>query len=176
MNDKSNTGRIGERLVANELESHGYRVTSLNKEGNATNADLLAAKSGKHWLIQVKTSKYQRDWQVTYGYTSQEHIDGTSRHIYNEHPDGDYHADIVVLVAMKTLREYRCIVMPVDTAEKAFQLQLEEYWTKPTKRDGHAKKPARCWASLDRAIKGSPLREQERKILIEHEDAWNVLS
>jgi hypothetical protein len=40
--DKRNVGRIAERIVANELEARGFRVTDLNRQGLAANADLLA--------------------------------------------------------------------------------------------------------------------------------------
>ena len=34
---KSNVGRITERIVANELEYRGFRVSDLNKEGGSAN-------------------------------------------------------------------------------------------------------------------------------------------
>jgi hypothetical protein len=52
--NKDNVGRISERIVSNELEFRGFRVSDLNKEGTSANADLLAAKDGKTWQIQVK--------------------------------------------------------------------------------------------------------------------------
>jgi HJR/Mrr/RecB family endonuclease len=52
--NRHNVGRIAERIVSNELEYRGFRVSDLNKEGTAANADLLAARDGKTWQIQVK--------------------------------------------------------------------------------------------------------------------------
>jgi hypothetical protein len=174
----ASTGRIGERIVANELEQRGYRVINLNKDGQAVNADLLVAKAGgKSWQIQVKTHKLKAEdpWAVTYGYTSPEHISGQCNKIFNQYADGFFQAEIVVLVALKSPKEYRCIVMPLETAEKAFQLQLW-YWTTPTKK-GTVKKPARAWAFLDDAAgrEANPQLVQEREILRQHEDKWSVL-
>jgi hypothetical protein len=49
-----NVGRIAERIVSNELEFRGFRVSDLNSAGLSANADLLAAGHGKVWQIQVK--------------------------------------------------------------------------------------------------------------------------
>jgi len=42
-----NVGRIAERIVANELEAYGFRVSDLNKDGMAANADLVAISRGR---------------------------------------------------------------------------------------------------------------------------------
>ena len=44
---KGNVGRIAERIVSNELEFRGFRVSDLNKEGTSANADLLAVQGRK---------------------------------------------------------------------------------------------------------------------------------
>jgi hypothetical protein len=51
-------GRIAERIVANELEVRGFHVSSLNKDGQLANADLLAAGHGKVWQVQVKGARH----------------------------------------------------------------------------------------------------------------------
>jgi hypothetical protein len=167
------TGRIGERLAANELEERGFSVTSLNKEGNAANADLIATKAGKPWQIQVKTTRVAPDkpWEVYLGYTNQKHVDGQGRELYNQHPDGFYRADFVVLVAFKSLKDYRSIVMPVAIAEKLFQIQLDWYWTTPTRKKGTVKVPSRVWVHLDDRAK----KVEEREILRQYEDRWDIL-
>ena len=38
-----NVGQIAERIVSNELEARGFRVSDLNRDGLSANADLLAA-------------------------------------------------------------------------------------------------------------------------------------
>jgi hypothetical protein len=42
-----NVHRIAERIVCNELESRGFRISDLNKKGTSANADLPAAKARK---------------------------------------------------------------------------------------------------------------------------------
>jgi methanogenic corrinoid protein MtbC1 len=37
---QGDVGRIAERIVANELEARGFRVSDLNSDGTAANADL----------------------------------------------------------------------------------------------------------------------------------------
>lgn len=59
---KSNVGGIAERIVANELEYRGFRVSDLNKEGVSANADLLAVKGGKGWQIQVKGASFDTNY------------------------------------------------------------------------------------------------------------------
>ena len=44
--NKKNVGPVAERIVSNELEFHGFRVSNLNKEGISANADLIAVKDG----------------------------------------------------------------------------------------------------------------------------------
>ncbi|MGB6687174.1 MAG: hypothetical protein WBE76_04965 [Terracidiphilus sp.] len=69
--------------MSNELESSGFRVSDLNKEGTSANADLLAAKDGKTWQIQVKgASEGGSGWWVNYGFCQQEVIDG-QKSMYN---------------------------------------------------------------------------------------------
>jgi hypothetical protein len=175
----NNSGRIGERIVANELEQRGCRVINLNSDGNAANADLLAAKSGgKSWQIQVKTTQLEPNepWKVVYSYTRPEHISGQSRTLFNPHPDGFYRAYVIVLVAYKSLTEYHCVILPVAKAEEAFQQQLDVYWTKPVKKTGKPKKPSRAWAYLDRNKKTHPLCDPEMEILLRHQDDWNIFN
>jgi hypothetical protein len=73
--NRHNVGRIAERIVSNELESRGFQVSDLNKEGTSANADLLAAKDGKTWQIQVKgATEGGSSWCVNYGFCQQEAV------------------------------------------------------------------------------------------------------
>ena len=74
--NKHNVGRIAERIVSNELEYRGFRVSDLNKEGTSANADLLAAKDGKTWQIQVKGDTADNGWWFGYGYCNEAIIAG----------------------------------------------------------------------------------------------------
>lgn len=45
--NQDNVSRIAERIVANELEFRGFRVSDLNRERTSENADLLAVHGQK---------------------------------------------------------------------------------------------------------------------------------
>ena len=122
---RHNVGRIAERIVANELEARGFRVSDLNKEGIAPNADLVAILDGHPLQIQVKgaTNDTQESW-VTYGYCTEQIIDRKAP-MFNRKEHGFYEADFVVLVAVRSPAIYRCFVLPTDQAEKAAQWHLD---------------------------------------------------
>jgi hypothetical protein len=175
--NSKNVGRIAERIVSNELESRGFRVSDLNKEGASANADLLAAKDGETWQIQVKGATEGGDgWWVNYGYGSQEVIDAQKR-MYNS-VESFYRAQIVVLVSVKSASEYRCVVLPVDEAEKAAQLSLDHSY-RNTKRDGSKKKPGKVYVSLNyvakpRDVSRLPLLKAEQAIIMKYLDNWGL--
>jgi hypothetical protein len=148
---KGNVGRIAERIVANELEYRGFRVSDLNKEGLSANADLLAVKGGRPWQIQVKGASYDtnyvdRGWWFGYGYCSDEIIADRGQRMFNR-ATGFYKAEIVVLVCVRAPKDYHCLVLPVETAEEAAQMNLD-YAYRPKKRDGSTRKPSKVWVAL----------------------------
>jgi hypothetical protein len=172
-----NVGRIAERIVSNELESRGFRVSDLNKEGTSANADLLAAKNGKTWQIQVKGATEGGDgWWVNYGFGYQEIID-RQRRMYNS-VESFYRAQVVILVSVKSASDYKCVVLPVDEAEKAAQLNLDHSFRNP-KADGSKKKPGKAWASLGYIPKPKdasrlPLLQAEQDIIKKYIDNWEI--
>jgi hypothetical protein len=174
---RHNVGRIAERIVSNELESRGFRVSDLNKEGTSANADLLAAKDGKTWQIQVKgASEGGSTWWVNYGYAQQETIDG-SKKMYNS-VESFYRAQVVVLVSVKSAREYRCVMLPVDEAEKAAQLSIDHSF-RSLKKDGSKHKPGKVWAYLEynpkvRDETRVPILKAERDIISKYLDNWEI--
>jgi hypothetical protein len=177
---KSQTGGIAERIVANELEYLGFRVSDLNKEGNSANADLIAVKDGKPWQIQVKgaANSAEDEWWFQYGYCGEEILKDRSKTMFNRHP-GFYRADVVVLAAMKSPNDYPCVVLPWEKAEEAAQLNLDrEYRT--TRRDGAAKKPG--MVSVDFCIpRGASedkkaSHEKEQQIIKDHLGKWDIFS
>src|ERR1700733_7497215 len=103
--NRHNVGRIAERIVSNELESRGFRVSDLNKEGTSANADLLATRDGKTWQIQVKGATEENGWWFGYGYCTEAIIAGKGKEegrMFNRcSPDSFYKAEIVVLVSVK---------------------------------------------------------------------------
>jgi hypothetical protein len=129
--NSKNVGRIAERIVANEMEARGFRVSDLNKEGTAANADLVAIRDGRALQIQVKGSTNRpEEWWVGYGYfteqmiANKEQILADKKGIFNRVKNNFFKADYVILVAVRSLKEYSCIVLPVDVAERAAQLHL----------------------------------------------------
>ena len=175
--NKHNVGRIAERIVSNELESRGFRVSDLNKEGTSANADLLAAKDGKTWQIQVKgaTHTSKDGWWVNYGFCDDAIIDG-QKEMFNV-ANSFYKAEIVVLVCVKGPAEYRCVVFPLKAARDAVKLNLD-YAYRTLNKDGSRRKPGRLWVSLDyipRARDPSriPLLEAEQKLVKQFDGNWN---
>lgn len=146
-------GRIAERIVANELERLGFRVTALNREGNSDNADLLAARTGTVYQVQVKGANNnklngkQGIWWATYGFCNQEII-AHKEDMFNR-KKAFYNANVIVLVAVRNLREYRCVVMPVEEAEKAAQYAMDHGYRNLT-LDGKPKRPHIVWTALDK--------------------------
>jgi Holliday junction resolvase len=140
---RGNVGRLAERIVANELEWRGFRVTELNDSGLSPNADLIAAGQGRIWQVQVKgaTNSSKEKWWVQYGHCTQEIINNKKLPMFNRH-DSFYKADLVVLVAVRTPAEYRCIVLPVENAEQAVQLNIDRGFRKNT-REGQPSKPGK---------------------------------
>ena len=177
--ERRTVGKIAERIVMNEFENQGFRATDLNKDGLSPNADLLVAKNGVAWQVQVKGSANKPDepWWVGYGYCDQEIIDDRTRTIFNRRSDSFYHASHVVLVAVRSPAEYRCMVLPVVEAERAAQFNLDGYYRLPRVRDGGARKPGKIWVRLDQAKKLSPREERmdiERKLLLRWENCWSL--
>jgi hypothetical protein len=175
--DKRSIGKIAERIVMNELEARGYRVTDLNKDGLSANADLVAAKGGKVWQIQVKgaTNKPTERWWVQYGHCTQDIIE-RKRNVFNQ-KDSFYHAQYVALVAVRSPKEYRCFVMPVEQAEKVAQYNLDGYYRQRSERDGRIRKPGKMWRYVEKPEReriNKPTLEKERGIIQKWEDFWNL--
>jgi hypothetical protein len=163
-----NVGRIAERIVANELEARGFRVSDLNKHGAAANADLVAILDKRHLQIQVKgASNRPKDrWWIGYGHCTQQIID-RKEPMFNRRKGHFYKADIVVLVAVRSPTEYQCFVLPVDVAEKAVQLHLDAGF-----RD-RKWKPGKTHLTLEpgpRAKESDPRLTEERQLLALYRD------
>ncbi len=170
-------GKIAERIVMNELEARGYRATDLNKDGLSANSDVLAAKDGKVWQIQVKgaTNKPTDRWWLQYGHCDSETISRQAP-VFNR-KDSFYRAQYVFLVAVQSPSKYRVFVLSVEMAEKAAQLNLERYYRRPRMHDGGVRKPGKVWVVVEegkRDRRHDPLLDKERKILQKGEDAWNL--
>jgi hypothetical protein len=87
-----------------------------------------------------------------------------------------FRADLAVLVCVKSPREYRCIVLPIDRAEEAAQINLD-YAYRTRKKDGTAKKPSVVWTSFYVPEKTSDEKKQEirreQDLIRPFEDKWD---
>lgn len=176
--NQHNVGRIAERIVSNELEYRGFRVSDLNKEGTSANADLLAAKDGETWQIQVKGATEDNGWWFNYGYCDKGIIADPRNRMFNRRTSF-YKAQIVVLVSVKSPAEYCCVVLPGQTAERVAQLNLD-YAFRTLKRDGTSKKPGKVWSALDWVPKTKDASKKdsmkaEQELLRSHRDKWDLL-
>lgn len=177
---KKNVGRIAERIVANELEYRGFLVRDLNLEGLAANVDLLAVKDGKLWQIQVKGSSYnttyqQNGWWFQYGFCTDELIKNANAKMFNRSA-GSFQAEIVVLVCVRSPKEYKCIVLPSEVAESAAIINLN-YAYRAAKVDGSNHKPGKVWFSLYKTKARNAERQtgidQEQQIVSPYENKWD---
>lgn len=175
--NRHNVGRIAERIVANELEFAGFRVSDLNKEGISANADLLAAKDGLAVQIQVKGSTWD-GWWFGYGHCTEEMISHPARKFFNRSTGNFYKAEYVILVCVKGPAEYQCIVLPVDLAEEAVQRNLERCF-RGKKKDGSAYRPGKMWVSLEWPPKESEKRaewDKEVELLKPFLGRWQTIT
>ena len=173
--NRGNVGRIAERIVANEFESRGFRISDLNKEGTSANADLLAVKDGQAWQIQVKGATHDGFW-VSYGFATQEKIDGNKK-MYNS-ADSFYKADVLVLVCVKSADDYKSVVLPIELAEALAQICIDYSYRLPN-RDGSKKKPGKTAVSLGYVPKSkNPARlrmmQIEQELLTPYIDRWDI--
>lgn len=165
---RHNVGRIAERIVSNELEYHGFRVSDLNKEGTSANADLLAAKDGHTWQIQVKGAslKPSEDWWFNYGYCTEETLEpGTP--MFNR-VKSFYRAEYVVLVAVRSPSDYCCLVLPEADAEKAAQMNID-YAFRTKRSNGETRRPGKAWTYLRYVMN---TKDQAKRSAMEAEQAF----
>jgi hypothetical protein len=167
-----NVGRIAERIVANEFEARGFRVSDLNSDGTAANADLLAVSPSQVLQIQVKGAAIGPEdrWRVGYGYCTEQIIAGNEP-VFNS-KKSFYTANMVVLVAVRSPKVYSCVVLPADVAEQAAQLHLDSGYRKLT-RGGQPKKPHTTSIYLEprpRVRTGEDRWAKERQLLALYRD------
>ena len=84
----------------------------------------------------------------------------------------------MVLVCVKSPSVYQCLVLPVEVAERAVQINLKHGLSRP-KLDGSPKKPGKIWVSLYwipkvKNPKRQALIEEEVKLLIPFRDNWSL--
>jgi len=160
------------------LEYRGFWVSDLNKEGTSANADLLAAKDGRTWQIQVKGATEEDGWWFQYGHCNDANIAGHEP-IFNSSKLGFYEAQYVALVSVKTPTEYSSIMLPVAIAERAAQINLDRGYRTPRMKDGKPKRPGKVWVSLDwipntKDAARRALNEQEVNLLAPFRNKWDL--
>lgn len=176
---RTNVGRIAERIVANELEARGFRVSDLNSDGTAANADLLAVSPSLTLQVQVKGSANpNHPWWVGYGFCTDPIIAKQNNETMFNRRSSFYRATHVILVAVRSPKEYSCIVLPVDVAEAAAQMNIDRDYRTLT-RGGKPKKPGKVWLELEPRPKArsSERFTKEREILAKYRDdrGWKEL-
>jgi hypothetical protein len=175
--NKDNVGSIAERIVSDELEYRGYRVSNLNNEGLSANDDLLAVKDGVTWQIQVKGSTEEDGFWFGYGHATEGIVAGIEP-AFNRKSTKFYKAEIVVLVCVKSPSVYQCLILSIEVAERAAQINMD-HGLRTAKSDGSPKKPGKIFVCLDFVPK---VKDPERQALIEEEvellkpyrDNWNL--
>lgn len=92
---------------------------------------------------------------------------------------GFYRAQIVVLVSVKSPAEYQCLVLPVDKAEEAAQLNLDRSY-RTLNADGSRKRPGPVWIALEyhpipRDPAKVPSLKAEQDLVRPFRNKWDIL-
>jgi hypothetical protein len=177
-----NVGRIAERIAMNELEARGFHIIDLAyMSKTSANVDFIASKGGRSFNVQVKGTSNPLNspssrWAVQYGYCDEDIVEGR-RPLYNGKSEFALKADVIVLLAVNSPSNFRAIVMPVDKAEQAAQMNMSDYYRQP-KPGGGKRTPNKIWRDLEPAAnprKQSASKDAERALLKQYEGAWGSL-
>jgi len=177
--NSGNVGRIAERIAMNELEARGFHIIDLAyMSKTSANVDFIASKAGRSFNIQVKGMSWNgmARARVQYGHCNDAMIDGRAS-VFNRSSNFALIADVIVLLAVRSPSQYRAIVMPVDVAEQAAQLNMDGYHRKE-KIKGGKRKPSKIWTDLEGAATprtANPIKDAERAHLKPFEDKWDTL-
>jgi hypothetical protein len=180
--NSKNVGRIAERIAMNELEVRGFHIIDLAyMSKTSANVDFIASKDGRSFNVQVKGASNPdvsptNRWWVQYGYCDEAAVNG-ERSIFNSKSDFALMADVIALVAVQSPSNYRAVVLPVEVAEQAAQMNMDGYY-RQLKASGGSRQPGKIWTDLEPALnprKHKPTKELERALLKEHWDAWDTL-
>jgi hypothetical protein len=136
---RGRVGTVGETAVKKELETRGWLVTDLNAlRRNEPNVDLVARKDELTVYIQVKA--YNDYGWISGGGINAEVCDGGS--LFNKAKNAPLRCDFVICPTpaspgdKKIVRnDWRYFVMPVDTADRLFRININAYSNSP-KLDG----------------------------------------
>lgn len=179
--DSKNVGRIAERIAMNELEARGFHIIDLAYTSKTfANVDFIASKGGRSFNVQVKGTSLREKQRpaVQYGYCTKETVAGTIP-MFNGKSEAALRADVIVLMGVYSPRRYTAVVLPVDRAEAAAQMNISLYY-RATKKDGTARVENKVYVELE----GTPRprvpvpaeKVKERELLLAHLDAWDLLT
>jgi Holliday junction resolvase-like predicted endonuclease len=180
--NSKNVGRIAERIAMNELEARGFHIIDLAyMSKTSANVDFIASKGGMSFNVQVKGTSVALDtpsarWAVQYGYCDEDVVENR-RPFFNAKSDFALKADVIVLLAVHSPSSYRSIVLPVEKAEEAVQINISGYYRQP-KACGGKRAPNKVWTDLEAAArprKLNPSKDREREFLRRFENQWDSL-
>lgn len=153
----------------------------LNSDGTAANADLLAVSPSLTLQVQVKgaANTHKDPWWVAYGFCTKEIIANPNETMFNRR-NSFYKTNLVALVAVRSPKEYSCVVLPISEAEQVAKLNLDREYRTNTKA-GKPKKPHMVWIALEprpRARASDVRFVEERAFLTRYRDeqGWDRLS
>lgn len=179
MINANNVGRIAERIAMNELEARGFHITDLAyMSKTAANVDFIASKNGRSINVQVKGATWKDGGRagIHYGYCDDAAIE-KRRSMFNSKVDFAFKAEVIILVAVNSPSKYRAIVMPVEDAERAAQINLDGYH-RQEKVKGGKRAPSKIWTDLEGPVKprkANPFKEEEREYIKKFEGLWDSL-
>lgn len=144
------------------------------------NVDFIASKDGRAFNVQVKgASNYASSRRaIYYGFCDDDIVAGRAR-MFNGKADAPLKADVVVFVGLRSPSDYWALVMPVERAEAAADINLDRYYRQP-KANGDPRKPHKVWVDLEPSCRArkeaNESTERERALLLAHLNAWDLLS
>lgn len=180
--EASNVGRIAERIAMNELEARGFHIIDLAyMSKTSANVDFIASKAGNSYNIQVKgmtnnIKTSQTRWMVQYGYCNDEIVAGNIT-MFNTKNEFALKADIIILIGVNSPSHYKSVILPVEVAEKAAQINISGYYRK-SKDNGEARKPNKVWTNLEPSRtpkKENDYKSLEQSVLASYVDQWDTL-
>ncbi|MBP8232493.1 MAG: hypothetical protein KAY22_09320 [Rhizorhabdus sp.] len=174
-----NVGRIAERIAMNELEARDFHIIDLAyMSKTSANVDFIASKAGHSFNVQVKGMSWvgKERARVQYGHCDDAMIERRSS-VFNRHSNFALMADVIVLLAVRSPSKYRAVIMPVDAAEQAAQLNMDGYH-RQEKVAGGKRKPSKLWTDLEGATTPrtvNTFKDAERAHLQLFENMWETL-
>ena len=175
-------GQLGKHLLEKRLRKHGWRPKRIDREGEASNADIRALSLDGERCVYLKVQVSNADVKnrggsILFG-NSGNYLLGRSKSIFNSRPSPVV-ADIVVGVSydFDDIESSRFMVMPVAFAEKLCRFHCE-YQARIPKRDGKKRDLDFLMYLRFRKARSNHLEHDEKIIssLLAFEGRWEMLS